>query len=80
VRSRMRPILMTTFTAVLALTPLVVMPGAGTELYRGIGAVVLFGLLFSMIVALTYLPCLFVTVHDIRERWVNRRRTGPLTV
>jgi multidrug efflux pump subunit AcrB len=78
VRSRMRPILMTTFTAVLALTPLVVMPGAGTELYRGIGAVVLFGLLFSMIVALTYLPCLFVTVHDIREHWAGKQAHGAV--
>jgi len=70
---RMRPILMTTFTATLGLTPLVVMPGAGTELYRGVGAIILFGLLFSTIIALTYLPCLFVTIHELRERWLARR-------
>jgi multidrug efflux pump subunit AcrB len=64
---RLRPILMTNWTATLGLLPLVVMPGAGTELYRGVGAIVLFGLLFSTVIALTYLPCLFVTVHELRE-------------
>jgi multidrug efflux pump subunit AcrB len=74
--ARLRPILMTTFTTVLGLTPLVVMPGAGTELYRGLGAVVLFGLLFSAAIALTFLPCLFVTVHAWRERGPARGAVG----
>jgi multidrug efflux pump subunit AcrB len=69
VSMRIRPILMTTFTTILGLTPLVVMPGAGTELYRGVGAIILFGLLFSTVIALTLLPCLFVTLHELHERW-----------
>jgi multidrug efflux pump subunit AcrB len=77
VSRRMRPILMTTFTTVIALLPLVVMPGAGTELYRGVGAVILFGLLFSTVIALTYLPCLFVAVHEARDKWRRwRLRAG----
>src|SRR6185295_2597149 len=39
VRTRVRPIFMTTLTTLLGLVPLVVMPGAGSELYRGLGAV-----------------------------------------
>jgi multidrug efflux pump subunit AcrB len=75
---RLRPILMTTFTATLGLAPLVFMPGAGTELYRGVGAIILFGLLFSTIIALTYLPCLFVVVQELRERWLAQP-AAPVT-
>ncbi|MEM6394667.1 MAG: efflux RND transporter permease subunit, partial [Planctomycetota bacterium] len=40
VRSRVRPILMTTLTSVAGMLPLVLMPGSGSELYRGLGSVV----------------------------------------
>jgi HAE1 family hydrophobic/amphiphilic exporter-1 len=56
VRSRVRPIFMTTFTTVLGLLPLVLFPGAGSELYRGLGAVLLGGMLFSTLVALVLVP------------------------
>jgi multidrug efflux pump subunit AcrB len=60
--SRLRPIMMTTITTVCGLAPLVLIPGAGTELYRGVGAIVLFGLLFTSLITLTFLPVLLVTV------------------
>lgn len=44
VASRLRPILMTTLTTVFDLAPFVMIPGAGTELYRGLAVVVLCGL------------------------------------
>ncbi len=59
VRNRMRPIFMTTTTTVLALLPLVVSPGAGSELYRGLGSVVLGGLVVSTIFTLILVPTLF---------------------
>ena len=58
VRSRVRPIFMTTLTTVLGLLPLVLFPGAGSELYRGLGAVLLGGMLFSTIVTLVLVPAL----------------------
>ncbi len=58
VRSRLRPIMMSTITTVLGLSPLVFIPGAGTELYRGLGTVVLFGILYSALVTLFFLPSL----------------------
>ncbi len=58
VRARMRPILMSTLTTLFGLAPLVLLPGAGTELYRGVGVVVLAGLLCSTLVTLTFLPSL----------------------
>ena len=50
--------MMSTITTVLGLSPLVFIPGAGTELYRGLGAVVLFGILYSAVVTLFFLPSL----------------------
>ncbi|PIR01304.1 MAG: acriflavin resistance protein [Nitrospinae bacterium CG11_big_fil_rev_8_21_14_0_20_45_15] len=58
VRIRIRPIFMSTFTSLFGLMPLVVVPGAGTEIYRGIGVVILFGLFFSTLFTLVLIPCL----------------------
>jgi HAE1 family hydrophobic/amphiphilic exporter-1 len=58
VKSRIRPIFMTTFTTVLGLLPLVIFPGAGSELYRGLGAVLLGGMLVSTLVTLVLVPLL----------------------
>ena len=68
VEARLRPIAMTTVTTLAGLSPLVFIPGAGTELYRGVGAIVLFGILGAAIVALTMLPALTVAVMKWRER------------
>ncbi|MBD3672590.1 MAG: efflux RND transporter permease subunit [Planctomycetaceae bacterium] len=59
VRTRIRPIFMTTTTTVLGLLPLVIFPGSGSELYRGLGSVVLGGLLVSTIFTLFLVPTLF---------------------
>jgi multidrug efflux pump subunit AcrB len=67
---RFRPIMMSTLTTICGLSPLVFIPGAGTELYRGVGAIVLFGILGAAIVSLTMLPALTVTVLE----WGARRR------
>lgn len=68
VRARLRPIVMSTITTVFGLSPLVLNPGAGTELYRGLGVIVLFGLLFSSIVTLTFMPALLSLVLESRAR------------
>jgi multidrug efflux pump subunit AcrB len=60
VASRLRPILMTTLTTVFGLAPLVLIPGAGTELYRGLGIVVISGLVCSTVVTVTILPAALV--------------------
>ena len=71
VELRLRPIMMTMITTVCGLSPLVFIPGAGTELYRGVGAIVLFGLFFATLVTLMFLPALLVTVFN----WQNRRNS-----
>jgi predicted RND superfamily exporter protein len=67
VRNRIRPIFMTTTTTVFGLIPLVLMPGAGSELYRGLGAVVLGGLLASTVVSLVLVPVVLNITMDIRN-------------
>jgi multidrug efflux pump subunit AcrB len=62
VDARLRPIAMSTLTTVVGLAPLVFLAGEGTELYRGVGVIVMFGLLGTAIVSLTFLPALTVLV------------------
>jgi len=68
VQVRLRPIVMSTITTVFGLSPLILNPGAGTELYRGLGVIVLFGLLFSSIVTLTFMPALLSLVLESNSR------------
>ena len=56
--SRVRPIFMSTLTSMFGMAPLVLMTGPGSELYRGIGAVVLGGLLVSTIFTLILIPAM----------------------
>jgi HAE1 family hydrophobic/amphiphilic exporter-1 len=55
-RNRIRPIFMSTLTSVVGMLPLVVSPGAGSELYRGLGSVVVGGLALSAILTLLVVP------------------------
>jgi len=55
-RNRIRPIFMSTLTSLFGMTPLILFPGAGSELYRGIGAVVIGGLALSTLIALILIP------------------------
>jgi multidrug efflux pump subunit AcrB len=70
VEARLRPIAMSTITTLFGLAPLVLIPGAGTELYRGVGVIVMFGIIGAAIVTLTLLPALTTTVlgYTHRER------------
>jgi len=54
--NRIRPIFMSTLTSVLGMLPLVVFPGAGSELYRGLGSVVIGGLSLSAVLTLGLIP------------------------
>ncbi|MFY0611145.1 MAG: efflux RND transporter permease subunit [Hyphomicrobiaceae bacterium] len=55
-RNRIRPIFMSTLTSVFGMLPLVTFPGAGSELYRGLGSVVVGGLSLSAILTLLLVP------------------------
>jgi len=55
---RLRPILMSTLTSIFGMLPLLVVPGAGTELYRGLAAVIVGGMCVSTVFTLLLLPSL----------------------
>ena len=57
-KNRIRPIFMSTLTSVLGMLPLVIFPGAGAELYRGLGSVVIGGLTLSAVLTLIIIPSL----------------------
>ena len=81
VRTRIRPIFMSTTTTVLGMLPLVLpipnyvdgqimwLSGAGSELYRGLGSVVLGGLIVSTVFTLVLVPVGFSLMLDFR-RWM----------
>jgi HAE1 family hydrophobic/amphiphilic exporter-1 len=65
VRSRIRPIYMSTITTVFGMMPLVLFPGAGSEFYRGLGSVVVGGLLVSTIFTIFLIPALLSLTFDV---------------
>ena len=67
-RNRIRPIFMSTMTTVFGMLPLVVIPGAGSELYRGLGSVVLGGLSMSAILTLLIIPPLLSFASPLLRR------------
>lgn len=69
VKKRLMPILMSTATTIFGLAPLVFIPGEGTELYRGVGIIVLMGILFSTLLTLSFLPALLVSV--MKDKPIN---------
>ena len=72
VGNRIRPIFMSVSTSVCGMLPLVLFPGAGSELYRGLGSVVVGGLLVSTFFTLFLVPALFSLVLETRERLAAR--------
>jgi multidrug efflux pump subunit AcrB len=64
VRLRLRPILMSTTTSLFGMLPLLVLPGAGTELYRGLAAVIVGGMAVSTLFTLVLLPALLRINED----------------
>ncbi len=73
-RHRIRPIFMTTLGGLVGLLPLVIAPGAGSELYRGIGAVLLGGMVVSTLVTLIFVPALLSLMVEAQHglaRWLG---------
>jgi HAE1 family hydrophobic/amphiphilic exporter-1 len=69
-RTRLRPIYMSTFTSIFGMLPLVIAPGPGSEIYRGLGSVILGGLAISSIFVIFIIPSLlmfFIKMEKIRH-------------
>ncbi|MDD3312841.1 efflux RND transporter permease subunit [Pseudodesulfovibrio sp.] len=67
-RTRLRPIYMSAATSVFGMLPLAIAPGPGSELYRGLGAVVLGGLALSTVFTIFVIPALLMFVIGMEKR------------
>jgi HAE1 family hydrophobic/amphiphilic exporter-1 len=67
-RTRLRPIYMSATTSVFGMLPLAVAPGPGSELYRGLGAVVLGGLALSTVFTVFVIPALLMFVIPMEKK------------
>ncbi|MBQ8443467.1 MAG: multidrug efflux RND transporter permease subunit [Bacteroides sp.] len=73
-RVRLRPILMTSFTFVLGVMPLLFATGAGAGSRVALGAAVVFGMLVNTVVATLYIPNWYEVMQTIEERWFSKRK------
>ena len=69
-KSRLRPILMTTLTTVLGMLPMAWGTGEGSEMWKGLGITVAWGLSISTLITLVIIPVLYcgLTEHRARRR------------
>ena len=79
--TRLRPVLMTTLTTVLALAPTALGVGEGAELQAPLARSVIGGMAFSTLVTLVLIPTLYVAVEEFRaRRRVPRPAVRPVVV
>ncbi len=78
VASRVRPILMTSLTTIAGQLPLAIWPGAGSELYRGLAAVMVGGMAVSTLGTLVLVPAVLSVVLDLQARVRRARGTSKL--
>ena len=67
VKTRIRPIFMSVMTSVGGMLPLVLFPGSGSEMYRGLGSVVVGGLIVSTVFTLVLVPLLLSMAIESME-------------
>jgi HAE1 family hydrophobic/amphiphilic exporter-1 len=72
---RFRAVLMTAFSFILGVLPLVLASGAGAASQRSVGITVFGGMMAATVLGVIFIPILFVVFASIRER-ISGRRTG----
>jgi len=73
VRTRIRPIYMSASTSIFGMLPLVVAPGPGSELYRGLGSVVIGGLAVSTVFTIYVIPSLLMFVIRMEKKHLRHK-------
>lgn len=73
-RSRLRPILMTTLTTVLAMVPLGLALGEGAEMQQPLAITIIFGLSASTIFTLFFVPVIYIILDNITEKFTRRKK------
>ncbi|HCM20670.1 MAG TPA: hypothetical protein DIC46_07815, partial [Porphyromonadaceae bacterium] len=75
-RSRLRPVLMTTLTAILGMVPLAIGTGQGSEMWQPLGVSVIGGMTFSTIITLVFVPVLYSIFggNGVKRKRKNHRK------
>lgn len=74
--TRLRPILMTTLTTILAMLPLVLGIGEGAEMSAPMATAIFGGLSFSTLITLVLVPCMYIILEDIKQKSLKLLRRG----
>ena len=74
---RFRPVLITATVATIGMLPAALATGVGSDVQRGLGTVVVGGLVVVTLLTLFVLPALYVGIEQARERLLARPRPAP---
>jgi multidrug efflux pump len=75
---RFRPIMMTTFAAMLGALPLMLGTGTGSELRQPLGVAIIGGLIVSQMLTLFTTPVIYLYFDRLAARLVGRRPSAPI--
>lgn len=79
--TRLRPILMTTLTTVLGMVPMALSSEEGTEMQRPMAIAIIFGMTFSTVITLVFIPALYAGVdkfrHGRKKKKAQSLKEGP---
>ncbi len=78
-KSRLRPVLMTSFTTILGMLPLAIGTGAGSETWQPMGIAVIGGLTFSTILTLFIVPALYSILVNRSQRKAREKQARLAT-
>lgn len=70
---RLRPILMTTLTTILGMLPMALSKAEGSEMMQSLSIGVIFGLAFSTVVTLVFIPVLYLWMNERKENKKTRK-------
>jgi len=73
-RLRFRPILMTAFTTIFGVSPLVLASGAGAAGRQALGTAVFGGMIAAMVLSVLFVPVFYVSIQRLRERLHSGKR------
>lgn len=76
-RTRLRPILMTSFSTIAGILPIAIGFGAGAESRRPMGVAVVGGMITSTILTLLVIPVVYTMLADVARRFTRQHRTAP---
>ena len=76
-RTRLRPILMTSFAFVFGVVPLAIARGAGAEMRQSLGTAVFFGMIGVTFFGLLFTPLFYVVCRRLGEIFAWRRKPQP---